>query len=77
MEFPKLKLLYFYKNNLNLSRISDSFFEGVKELKVVELTEFHLPSLPSSLQLSTNLQTLCFEWCMLVDIASTNEIKSS
>ncbi|TXG59146.1 hypothetical protein EZV62_016975 [Acer yangbiense] len=70
LELPKLKLLHMYKNDLNPLRISDSFFEGVKELKVLDLTNFHFSSLPLSLQLLTNLQTLCLDQCVLGDIAT-------
>ncbi|KAI9153604.1 hypothetical protein LWI28_013801 [Acer negundo] len=70
LEFPKLKLLFLFENNLNPLRISDTFFEEVKELKVLDLTNFHLSSLPSSLQLLSNLQTLCLDQCVLEDIST-------
>ncbi|KAL5741068.1 hypothetical protein ACOSQ2_030248 [Xanthoceras sorbifolium] len=70
LELPKLKFLYLYKKDLNLLQISDTFFEGSKELKVLDLTRFHFLSLPSSLQLLANLQTLCLDQCVLGDIST-------
>ncbi|TXG59186.1 hypothetical protein EZV62_017015 [Acer yangbiense] len=70
LKLPKLNLLILLKNNLNLFQIPNTFFEGMKELKILDLTKFHLLSLPSSLQLLTKLQTLYLYNCVLGDIAT-------
>ncbi|KAL5807574.1 hypothetical protein ACOSQ3_030460 [Xanthoceras sorbifolium] len=74
LELPKLKLLFLFKKDLNLLPISDTFFEGAKQLKVLDLTRFHFLSLPSSLQLLINLQTLCLDCCVLGDISTVGAL---
>ncbi|TXG71309.1 hypothetical protein EZV62_006244 [Acer yangbiense] len=74
LEFPKLKLLVLGKPELSL-QIPDAFFDGVKELKVLDLIGFHLLSLPSSLCRLTNLQTLCLDHCLIGDITIIVELK--
>ncbi|KAE8125071.1 hypothetical protein FH972_019908 [Carpinus fangiana] len=75
MECPELRLLYVYGKDRPL-QISDSFFEGVGKLKVLDLTKMRLSSLPSSLHFLENLQTLCLDQCVLGDIAVIGELKN-
>ncbi|KAL5853450.1 hypothetical protein ACOSQ3_008568 [Xanthoceras sorbifolium] len=74
LEYPKLKLLFLFIDEFSL-RIPDTFFEGVKELKVLDMTTIHMLSLPSSLSKLTNLQTLCLDQCQLKHVASIGELK--
>ncbi|KAL5850516.1 hypothetical protein ACOSQ4_008529 [Xanthoceras sorbifolium] len=74
LEYPKLKLLFLFIDEFSL-RIPDTFFEGVKELKVLDMTTIHMLSLPSSLSKLTNLQTLCLDQCQLKNVASIGELK--
>ncbi|TXG71340.1 hypothetical protein EZV62_006275 [Acer yangbiense] len=74
LEFPKLELLYLCKDKISL-QIPNAFFDGIKELKVLDLTRFHLLSLPSSLCRLTNLQTLCLDQCLIGDITIIGELK--
>ena len=46
------------------------------KLKVLDLTEMKLSSLPTSLHLLRNLQTLCLDYCQLGDIALIGELKN-
>jgi Leucine-rich repeat (LRR) protein len=48
----------------------------MRKLKVLDLTYMRLSSLPSSLNLLTNLQTLCLDQCVLGDIAMIGELKN-
>ncbi|XP_040363303.1 uncharacterized protein LOC121049585 [Rosa chinensis] len=48
----------------------------MKELKVLDLSGFPVPSLPASLQFLTNLQTLCLDRCVLGDIALVGQLRS-
>ncbi|KAL5786287.1 hypothetical protein ACOSQ2_008679 [Xanthoceras sorbifolium] len=74
LEYSKLKLLFLFIDEFFL-RIPDTFFEGVKELKVLDMTTIHMLSLPSSLSKLTNLQTLCLDQCQLKNVASIGELK--
>jgi len=75
MECPELRFLYLWRGGHPL-QILDTFFEGTGKLKVLDLTKMQLPSLPSSLGLLRNLQTLCLDQCVLGDIAVIGELKN-
>ncbi|KAH9687100.1 Disease resistance protein [Citrus sinensis] len=77
LECPQLKLfLLLAKGIAPVSmQISDLFFEGTEELKVLSLTRIPFSSLPSSLGRLINLQTLCLDGCGLEDIAIVGQLK--
>ncbi|KAE8010112.1 hypothetical protein FH972_006505 [Carpinus fangiana] len=52
-----------------LKRCEAFSFQGMRKLKVLDLTKMQLSSLPSSLRLLENLQTLCLDQCVLEDIS--------
>ena len=56
-------------------KIPNSFFEGMKQLKVLDFTRLQLTSLPSSFHCLTNLGTLCLNECKLGDIVMIAELK--
>ena len=77
LNFPELIFLYVYPKDRDRSfKIPDTFFKGMKKLKVLDLTYMQLSSLPSSLMLLTNLKTLCLDQCVLGDIAMIGEMKN-
>ncbi|KAI5659886.1 hypothetical protein M9H77_28679 [Catharanthus roseus] len=45
--------------------IPDNFFEGMKALRVIHMTDLSLNLLPSSLCFLSNLFSLCFDYCTL------------
>ena len=68
LECPELRCLYVYAKDRESSfKISDTFFKGMRKLKVLDLTYMRISSLPSSLKLLTNLRTLCLDQCVLGD----------
>ncbi|XWS58810.1 hypothetical protein CRYUN_Cryun08bG0065600 [Craigia yunnanensis] len=70
------QLAFFHMGSKDASvKIPANFFTETKDLKVLDLTEMHLPSLPSSMCLLTNLRTLCLDFCVLGDIAIIGELK--
>ncbi|XP_059437907.1 probable disease resistance protein At4g27220 [Corylus avellana] len=75
MELPELRFFCLWGED-SPKQISDNFFEGVGKLKVLDLTQMHLSSLPSSLLLLENLQTLCLDQCVLGDIAIVGKLKN-
>ena len=73
---PKLELFYCCLNTIRSPmEIPNTFFEGMKQLKVLDFTHMHLPLLPSSLQCLANLRTLCLDHCELGDIVIIAELK--
>ena len=72
---PKLRFLCVVGSDQDF-KISEIFFKGMRELKVLDLTKMRLSSLPSSINLLTNLQTLCLIACVLKDIAVIGELKN-
>ncbi|RVW88156.1 Disease resistance protein [Vitis vinifera] len=56
-------------------QIPNTFFEGMKQLKVLDLTRMQLPLLPLSLQCLANLRTLCLDGCKLGDMVIIAELK--
>ncbi|XP_057740336.1 uncharacterized protein LOC130957496 isoform X1 [Arachis stenosperma] len=61
---PKLSIFHIENNDPSL-KISDSFFQEMKELSVLILTGVNLSSLPSSIKCLTKLRMLCLEQCIL------------
>ncbi|KAG2693661.1 hypothetical protein I3760_08G106800 [Carya illinoinensis] len=75
LECPKLRFLYVNGRDRSL-QIPDTFFQGTEKLKVLDLMAMELSSLPSSLFLLRNLQTLCLDQCELGDISAIGELKN-
>ncbi|KAH9686639.1 AAA domain-containing protein [Citrus sinensis] len=77
LECPQLEFLLIHpKDSFVEVNIPDNFFKGMKKLRAVDLTGMRLFSLPSSIGLLANLQTLCLETSMLGDIAIIGKLKN-
>ncbi|KAL3008978.1 hypothetical protein AAZX31_07G061100 [Glycine max] len=61
---PQLKFFQIDSDDSSL-KIPDSFFKGMKKLKVLMLTGIQLSSLPSSIESLSDLRLLCLERCTL------------
>ncbi|KAL5144127.1 putative disease resistance protein [Glycine soja] len=61
---PQLKFFQIDSDDPSL-KIPDSFFKGMKKLKVLMLTGIQLTSLPSSIESLSDLRLLCLERCTL------------
>ena len=73
---PKLQFFILQSNSgASLNTISNTFFEGMSQLKVLALSGMHFPTLPSTLQSLANLRTLCLDRCKLGDVAIIGELK--
>ncbi|KAL6324439.1 hypothetical protein AAG906_013043 [Vitis piasezkii] len=66
--WPELQF-FLLQNNNPLLNIPNTFFEGMKKLKVLDLSRMHFTTLPSSLDSLANLRTLRLDGCELGDIA--------
>ncbi|KAI5640042.1 hypothetical protein M9H77_00402 [Catharanthus roseus] len=63
----------FSRHTLNMR---DNFFEGMKELRVIDLTGSSINPLPSSLCFLSNLFTLCLDYCKLrTDLSIIGSLK--
>ncbi|KAI5660506.1 hypothetical protein M9H77_29299 [Catharanthus roseus] len=63
----------FSRDTLNMR---DNFFEGMKELRVIDLTGSSINPLPSSLCFLSNLFTLCLDYCKLrTDLSIIGSLK--
>ncbi|XP_027337392.1 uncharacterized protein LOC113851106 [Abrus precatorius] len=72
---PRLRLFHVDNNDPSL-KIPENFFKGMRELKVLILTGFHLSPLPSSIRCLTKLRMLCLEHCVLgKDLSIIGELK--
>ncbi|KAJ7950393.1 Disease resistance protein [Quillaja saponaria] len=75
LETPQLQFFILVNKNSSLS-IPDSFFEGMGELKVLDLTGMHITSLPMSFRFLTSLRTLCLDYCVLENMALIVALKN-
>ncbi|XP_048436565.1 disease resistance protein At4g27190-like [Pyrus x bretschneideri] len=74
-ECPELNLLILSDNSMGDSQeIPSNFFEGMKKLKVLDVSGIRIPSLPPSLLSLKHLQTLCLDRCELVDITLVGQL---
>ncbi|XP_044475554.1 uncharacterized protein LOC123203298 isoform X2 [Mangifera indica] len=76
VDFPKLKLFTYHTMEDHCLQIPDHFFEGIKELEVLELDRVHLLPPPPSFVCLTNLKILCLWNCSLRDITMIGELRN-
>ncbi|KAH9657357.1 Disease resistance protein [Citrus sinensis] len=77
LECPQLELLLLSSEHSSVDvNIPQRFFTWMRELKVVDLTNMQLFSLPSSIDLLVNLQTLCLDYSTLGDITIIGKLKN-
>ncbi|XP_052297221.1 uncharacterized protein LOC127902354 [Citrus sinensis] len=76
VESPQLKLLFICADQESSSlTIPNKFFERMMQVRVINLTNINLMSLPSSLGLLSNLRTLSLDNCKLLDITVVRDLK--
>lgn len=74
LECPKLQVLLLQQNSPLV--IPDQFFQGMKDLRVLDLSYILPLSLPPSLSFLVNLRTLCLEDCYLGDLSVIGELSN-
>ncbi|XP_017976581.1 PREDICTED: probable disease resistance protein At4g27220 [Theobroma cacao] len=72
---PQLVLFLICRKDLSM-KMPPNFFRETTNLKVLDLTQMHFSSLPSSICLLTSLRTLCLDQCELGDIVIIGELKN-
>ncbi|XP_044465003.1 disease resistance protein At4g27190-like isoform X2 [Mangifera indica] len=75
LECPQLSFFYLLAQN-SIMKIPDSFFTGMTQLTVLNLTKMHLSPLPFSLCILVNLRTLCLDQCILGNVAGIGDLKN-
>ncbi|XP_028052767.1 disease resistance protein At4g27190-like [Camellia sinensis] len=70
---PRLRMLLLACMNDSL-RIPNGFFDGMRELQVLNLELISIPLLPSSLPFMRNLHTICLQGCKLDNITLIGEL---
>ncbi|XP_050237725.1 uncharacterized protein LOC126687270 [Mercurialis annua] len=73
-ECPNAELLLLLTEDISL-KVSDSFFEGITKLRVLDFTGMRFGCLPSSISFLTTLQTLCLHRCHLDKFSIIGELK--
>ncbi|XP_045806249.1 probable disease resistance protein At4g27220 [Trifolium pratense] len=72
---PNIKFFHLLSVNRSLE-ISDTFFEGMGSLTVLDLTSLNLSSLPTSFRFLTNLKTLCLNFCILENMDAIEALQN-
>ncbi|KAL6198118.1 hypothetical protein ACLB2K_027910 [Fragaria x ananassa] len=77
LQCPELTMLVLLRADDDSSReIPSNFFKEMKKLRVLDLTNWSIASLPPSLEFLKDLQTLCLDQCTLEDIALVGELQN-
>ncbi|XP_061354809.1 uncharacterized protein LOC133299367 [Gastrolobium bilobum] len=77
LDCPNVKFFYLSSANLSLET-PDTILEGMRSLKVLDLTCLNMSSLPTSFRSLTKLHTLCLDQCILEkmdEIAALKNLK--
>ncbi|XP_039157683.1 uncharacterized protein LOC104452833 isoform X3 [Eucalyptus grandis] len=74
LDCPKLQIFMLFTNNKSLE-VPDSYFNSMRNLKVLDLSGVRLSRSPSLFQFLTNLHTLCLDHSSLEDVTILGELK--
>jgi len=75
IDCPNIKLFTLFSKNQSLE-IPDTFFKGMRSLRVLDLTYLNLSSLPTSFRLLTDLQTLFLDFCILENMDAIEALQN-
>ncbi|KAK9944249.1 hypothetical protein M0R45_009824 [Rubus argutus] len=78
LQCPALKMFLLQGNDRDDDSLKflPEFFNETKQLRVLSLGEMLIPSLPSSLQFLSKLQTLCLHECSLEDLSLVGQLNN-
>ncbi|XP_039162934.1 uncharacterized protein LOC120290650 [Eucalyptus grandis] len=74
LDCPNLKMLLLSESNKSL-KFPESFFESMEKLQVLDLTCLSFTSLPTSIKILENLNSLCLDYCHLEDVTLLGKLK--
>jgi len=75
IDCPNIKLFVLLSKNQSLE-IPDTFFEGMRSLRVLDLSYLNLLSLPTSFRFLTELQALCLDFCILENMDAIEALQN-
>ncbi|KAF7846716.1 hypothetical protein BT93_L3863, partial [Corymbia citriodora subsp. variegata] len=75
LDCPNLRMLLLADSNPSL-KIAGSFFESMEKLQVLDLTCLSFTSLPSTIELLENLNSLNLDFCNLEDVTVLGKLKA-
>ncbi|KAF7848937.1 hypothetical protein BT93_L1423, partial [Corymbia citriodora subsp. variegata] len=74
LDCPKMQIFLLFTNNESL-KVPDSYFNSMRKLMVLHLSQVCLTCSPSPFQFLENLHTLCLDGCSLEDVAMIGRLK--
>ncbi|XP_039174082.1 uncharacterized protein LOC104452595 isoform X2 [Eucalyptus grandis] len=74
LDCPEMQIFLLFTNNESLT-VPNSYFNSMKKLTVLHLSQVCLTSSPSPFQFLVNLHTLCLDGCSLEDVAMIGKLK--
>ena len=75
LDCPNAKFFYLDSAD-SFVEISNTVFEGMESLQVLDLTRLHLSPLPTSFQSLSSLQTLCLDQCVLENMDAIGALRN-
>ncbi|XP_039173463.1 disease resistance protein At4g27190-like [Eucalyptus grandis] len=74
LDCPEMRIFLLFTNNESL-KVPNSYFNSMKKLMVLHLSQVCLSHSPLPFQFLENLHTLCLDGCSLDDVAMIGELK--
>ncbi|KAK3419690.1 hypothetical protein EUGRSUZ_G00360 [Eucalyptus grandis] len=74
LDCPEMRIFLLFTNNQSL-KVPDSYFNSMKKLMVLHLSQVSLTRSPLPFQFLKNLHTLCLDGCSLEDVAMIGKLK--
>ncbi|KAK3420088.1 hypothetical protein EUGRSUZ_G00878 [Eucalyptus grandis] len=74
LDCPEMRIFLLFTNNESL-KVPNSYFNSMKKLMVLHLSQVCLTHSPSPFQFLENLHTLCLDSCSLDDVAMIGKLK--
>ncbi|XP_039173464.1 disease resistance protein At4g27190-like [Eucalyptus grandis] len=74
LDFPEMRIFLLFTNNESL-KVPDSYFNSMRKLMVLHLSQVSVTHSPSPFQFLENLHTLCLDGCSLENVAMIGKLK--
>ncbi|XP_039173482.1 disease resistance protein At4g27190-like [Eucalyptus grandis] len=74
LDCPEMRIFLFFTNNESF-KVPDLYFNSMRKLMVLHLSQVRLTRSPSPFQFLDNLHTLCLDGCSIEDVVMIGELK--